>query len=56
MIQTPTEAQANEQSIRADERCRLAKLLEEHEDVIGGFAADPIKAVRLVAYMLRLDA
>lgn len=44
----------DEQGIRADERRRLADLLDDHAHDIGAFTADTEATVRMVALLLRL--
>lgn len=44
----------SEADIRADERAKVAKLLEDHEETLTGFTGDDSSTVKLVAFMLRL--
>jgi hypothetical protein len=44
-----------ENDIRADERRRIADLLENHLTTFVGFAKDQASMVRLIAFTLRLD-
>lgn len=42
------------QAVRADERSRMADLLDQHAGIIAEFAGDKEKVVELIALMLRL--
>lgn len=44
----------SEETIRKDERRRLAALIEASAGTIGAFASSPEGAVKLVAYMIGL--
>ena len=46
----------NEAQIRNSERHRIAHLLEQHGDTIVEYLSDPRDAVKLIAYLLRLEA
>lgn len=46
----------NEAQIRNNERHRIAYLLEQHGDTIVEYLSDPRDAVKLIAYLLRLQA
>lgn len=47
---------ALEARIRNNERHRIAHLLEKHGDTIVSYLSDPRDAVKLIAYLLRLEA
>ena len=45
-----------ERQIRNNERHRIAHLLEQDGDTIVEYLSDPRDAVKLIAYLLRLEA
>lgn len=45
-----------ERRIRNNERHRIAHLLEKHGDTLVSYLSDPRDAVKLIAYLLRLEA
>jgi hypothetical protein len=45
-----------EAQIRNNERHHIAYLLEQHGDTIVSYLSDPRDAVKLIAYLLRLEA
>ncbi|QHB47578.1 hypothetical protein KHO61_gp008 [Mycobacterium phage Mangeria] len=47
---------AKEAQIRNNERHRIAHLLENEGDAIVKYLSDPRDAVKLIAYLLRLEA
>ena len=50
------EAARHEAQIRNNERHHIAYLLEQHGDTIVSYLSDPRDAVKLIAYLLRLQA
>ncbi|AER25837.1 hypothetical protein NAPPY_7 [Mycobacterium phage Nappy] len=49
-------SRAKEAQIRNNERHRIAHLLENEGDAIVKYLSDPRDAVKLIAYLLRLEA
>ena len=47
---------STEARIRNNERHRIAYLLEQHGDTLVNYLSDPRDAVKLIAYLLRLEA
>lgn len=47
---------ATEDDIRRDERHKIAAMLEEHADTLTTFTGDDSTTVRLIVFMLQLDA
>lgn len=45
-----------EERIRNNERHRIAHLLEKNGDTLVSYLSDPRDAVKLIAYLLRLEA
>lgn len=45
---------ADEETIRADERAKIAALIEEHKQTLTDFTGDDTNTLALVAYLLRL--
>lgn len=45
-----------EARIRNSERHHIAALLEKHGDTLVSYLSDPRDAVKLIAYLLRLEA
>lgn len=55
-ISTPSALAATSfKDVRKDERMRLSLLLQENAETIGSFAADGTRAVKAVAYLLRMN-
>lgn len=44
----------DEQALRADERCRVAQLLEHHADTLASWPKDTKASIEMVCFLLRL--
>lgn len=51
-----SETEQSEAQIRNNERHRIAYLLEQNGDTLVEYLSDPRDGVKLIAYLLRLEA